>query len=191
MMTPILPTLFLGCLSDVPCCPAHGITHTLTLCEQRPESGILLVHRPIPDETWLPGVVWQGLVLDLHELLAHRHTVLVHCRLGVSRSPALVAAYLATYHHKTFFQAWAWLKEQRPVIHVHAETLRGVLEAMTETPPLPSPYLMAIEHPGLPSCPQCRVRQWLQGLTYYQCAQCGYQLGPDPGESLGYRKGHP
>src|SRR2546426_2448345 len=37
--------------------------------------------------------------------------------------------------------------------------------------------------------PQCGARQWLQGVTYSQCAPCGYRDGPTPGEILVQREG--
>ena|SRR6266436_2418663 len=43
-----------------------------------------------------------------------------------------------------------------------------------------TPHLIAVDHPGLRLCPQCGAWQWLQGLTYYQCAPCGYRDGPTP-----------
>ena len=39
---------------------------------------------------------------------------------------------------------------------------------MTDDPPAPLPHLFAVAHASLRPCPQCGVRQWLQGLTYYQ-----------------------
>ena len=33
-----------------------------------------------------------------------------------------------------------------------------------------TPHLIPVDHATLRPCPQCGVRQWLQGLTYYQCA---------------------
>jgi len=56
--------------------------------------------------------------------------------------------------------------------------------AMPEERLVPVPHLFAAAHDGLPPCPQCSARQWLQGLTYYQCGPCGYRNGPTPGEIL-------
>ncbi|MGE3537824.1 MAG: hypothetical protein AB7N91_10380 [Candidatus Tectimicrobiota bacterium] len=53
-----------------------------------------------------------------------------------------------------------------------------------DDPTVPTPHLIAVDHATLRPCPQCGVRQWLQGLTYYQCAPCGYRDGPTPGELL-------
>jgi hypothetical protein len=52
-------------------------------------------------------------------------------------------------------------------------------------PSAPPPHLMPVDHATLRPCPQCSARQWLQGLTYNQCAACGYRDGPTPAEILG------
>jgi hypothetical protein len=41
-----------------------------------------------------------------------------------------------------------------------------------------------VDHATLHPCPQCGARQWLQGITYSQCAPCGYRDGPTPQEIL-------
>jgi len=59
---------------------------------------------------------------------------------------------------------------------------------MTDDGSTPMPYLISIDHDRLRPCPQCGARQWLQGVTYHQCASCGYRDGPTPGEILGQRE---
>jgi hypothetical protein len=51
-----------------------------------------------------------------------------------------------------------------------------------------TPHLIPVDHATLRPCPLCSVRQWLQGLTYYQCASCGYRDGPTPGDILGQQE---
>jgi hypothetical protein len=46
----------------------------------------------------------------------------------------------------------------------------------------PVPPRGAGELVGLRPCPQCGAWQWPQGLTYYQCAACGYRHRPTPAE---------
>lgn len=53
--------------------------------------------------------------------------------------------------------------------------------------PAPTPHLFPVDHAPLAyarACPQCGARQWLQGLTYYQCEPCGYRDGPTPQDIL-------
>jgi predicted RNA-binding Zn-ribbon protein involved in translation (DUF1610 family) len=47
-----------------------------------------------------------------------------------------------------------------------------------------TPHLFPVDHATLHPCPQCGVRQWLQGVTYYRCTSCGYRDGPTPQEIL-------
>ena len=126
MMTHIRPRLFLGCFEDV----LHSmapITHIYTLCESRPVSAHIVFHRPIPDEIYLAPSVWATLVDELEGLMLVGHTVLVHCRLGVSRSPALVVAYLAQTEGMTVAAARLMVKTKRPVVQIHPETWRGIV----------------------------------------------------------------
>jgi len=60
---------------------------------------------------------------------------------------------------------------------------------MTPDEPLaPTPHLIPVDHATRYPCPQCGSRQWLQGVTYYQCEACGYRDGPTPGEVLAQRE---
>jgi len=47
-----------------------------------------------------------------------------------------------------------------------------------------TPHLIPVDHATLRPCPQCGARQWLQRVTYYRCASCGYQDSPTPQEIL-------
>ena len=40
-----------------------------------------------------------------------------------------------------------------------------------------TPHLIAVDSTALRPCPQCSAKQWLQGLTCWQCAACGHQEG--------------
>lgn len=135
-MNKILDRLWLGNFEDAaayatPASQAFPFDAVLTLCEAAPPVAAQLqhIHAPIPDEMWLPPAVWAELCHALGELLHHRASVLVHCRLGVSRSPALVAAYLARCGHSGDVEAaLRFVTERRTVVRVHAETWRGVVE---------------------------------------------------------------
>src|SRR5205823_4475074 len=105
------------------------ITCMLTLCETRPTTNVLLIHSPIPDECFLSADIWEILVRGLMECMATKHRLLVHCRLGKSRSPALVAAYLARIGFSDNPEsALAYVTGIRDVVAVHPETWRGVQE---------------------------------------------------------------
>ena len=61
----------------------------------------------------------------------------------------------------------------------------------TDDTSAPTPHLIPVDHAMLRPCPQCGAREWLQGLTYDQCASCGYWDGPTPGDILGQQAGTP
>lgn len=128
-MNQILPRLYLGSFADAEQLTADDCQYVITLCEAVPQlvSGITLCHLPMPDEVYLGTGIWQQRVTALTNILA-LHTapsVLVHCRLGVSRSPSLVAAYLTRYGW-TLETALALLVSRRGVVAPHHETWRGV-----------------------------------------------------------------
>ena len=135
-MDQILDRLWLGTFADAaafaePTTQMFPLSAILTLCEAKPvvAQGIEHIHAPIPDEVYLPRAVWVELVHALTTLLHDGHTVLVHCRLGVSRSPALVAAYLARCgHSRDLAAALVYLVARRGCVAPHAETWRGILD---------------------------------------------------------------
>jgi predicted RNA-binding Zn-ribbon protein involved in translation (DUF1610 family) len=53
-----------------------------------------------------------------------------------------------------------------------------------DEPSAPTLHLFPVDHATRHLCPQCGARQWLQGITYYQCTPCGYRDGPTPQEIL-------
>lgn len=57
-------------------------------------------------------------VADLiHEDLTAGRAVLVHCKMGVSRSSTLVCAYLIKYHGKTHMEAIHFVQSKRPCVN--------------------------------------------------------------------------
>ncbi len=129
-MDQILPRLFLGDFADAEAVQPSQIQGILTLCEAPPVLsyyGIEHAHAPIPDEVFLQHYVWRELLHVLSSLVAcvPHGNILVHCRLGVSRAPSLVALYL-TQCGWTLETALALLVSRRSVVAPHSETWRGV-----------------------------------------------------------------
>ena len=124
-MDQILDRLWLGDLEDgrrvdIPC------TAVLNLCEHSYDNpAVVLIHAPLTDEVCHPPHEWQSRVYALQHLLSLGHTVLVHCRLGKSRSPALVTAYLAAAGWD-LAQARLVIQARRGCVTIHPETWRGV-----------------------------------------------------------------
>lgn len=129
-MDQILEHLWLGSFEDaenahLSVLPKFGAV--VTLCEAQPHTPLELFHMPMPDEVYLDSGIWQARIETLKQLQDARATTLVHCRLGVSRSPALVAAYLAYIGlMPDAVRAMSYVKNRRSVVNAHSETLRGV-----------------------------------------------------------------
>ena len=130
-MNQILEHLWLGSFDDAEqahVLPMPHIEMLLTLCESPVGNTPLpMIHLPIPDEVFLPGHIWEERVQCLAHLLSRHTCTLVHCRVGVSRSPALVAAYLA---HGGMMPdvttALRYVMGRRSVVKVHEATFAGV-----------------------------------------------------------------
>ena len=129
-MNQLLDRLYCGAFVDVPTCHEQGITCVLSLCEQAPEPvpGVTMLHAPITDEVHLPAPVWAELTTLLAKQLRHGHTVLVHCRLGVSRAPSLCAAYMAQAGLLSIGDALDKVRACRDVASPHVATWGSVLE---------------------------------------------------------------
>jgi len=65
-----------------------------------------------------------------------RQNVLVHCRAGKSRSPAIVIAYLITYQNMSFKEAYDHVKTCRPNIDINSGFL-DQLQALKGIPEVP------------------------------------------------------
>ncbi|KAJ9457257.1 Protein-tyrosine-phosphatase MKP1 [Diplonema papillatum] len=121
----ILPHLYLGnleCASDLPMLQADGITHVLTLTK-----------RKLPDAV-MSNLSCRQLAIDdkpkaqIHEVFAEAFehiedakstggAVLVHCRAGVSRGSCCCIAYLMKFLGMPLRDAYAFVKERRPIAH--------------------------------------------------------------------------
>lgn len=91
---------------------------------------------------------------------------LVHCAAGMSRSPALVMAYLMRYRGVTLQQAHRWVQESRPYVRLNAgfweqllqyerrlygkNTVRVAPPLESATPPAPPPVKPRLMRRGLP-----------------------------------------
>ncbi|XP_041659777.1 dual specificity protein phosphatase 18 [Cheilinus undulatus] len=85
----------------------------------------------------------------------HCGGTLVHCAAGMSRSPALVMAYLMRFRGVTLSQAHRWVKDSRPYVRLNAGFWEQLLQyerklygkntvrvaTVQETPPPPTPKL--------------------------------------------------
>lgn len=125
VVSQITPTLFLSG-AEAPLNAAlvsqKGITLIInaTLSHACPAyPGVQCVRVPVPD---LPsanlGTHFERVAERIHGNRAGG--TLVHCAAGMSRSPALVMAYLMRYRGVTLRQAHRWVQESRPYIRLNA-----------------------------------------------------------------------
>lgn len=121
----VTPTLFLGG-ADAPLNAAlvsrKGITLivNVTLNHTCPAyRGVECVRVPVSD---LPSARLGDHFDRVAERIHSNHAggTLVHCAAGMSRSPALVMAYLMRYRGVTLCQAHRWVQDSRPVVRLNA-----------------------------------------------------------------------
>lgn len=133
-MHQLLPRLWLGGLTDLPAdlatasleaFPPTAIVNVSQFPPQ-PAGPRVQVWMPLVDEVFLPSATWDAGVRTLDFLLKERYTVLVHCRLGKSRSVTLCAAYLVSQWWPAE-QALARIRQCRPEAAPHPETWRSML----------------------------------------------------------------
>uniref|UniRef100_A0A3Q3L0B7 Si:ch1073-184j22.2 n=1 Tax=Labrus bergylta TaxID=56723 RepID=A0A3Q3L0B7_9LABR len=152
----ITPTLFLGG-ADAPLNASlmsqKGITLIVNAtinhaCPAYP--GVEFVRVPVSD---LPSARLGDHFDRVAERIHGNHAggTLVHCAAGMSRSPALVMAYLMRFRAVTLCQAHRWVQESRPYVRLNAGFWEQLLRyerklygkntvrvaAVEETPPPP------------------------------------------------------
>jgi dual specificity MAP kinase phosphatase len=124
-MSKITPTLWLSGESDARN-PSFlqwaRITHILNCADDSSPNyplHIPLIVEQIPmedDETHAIPAQLDEAVQLLDTWLEQGHTVLVHCRAGISRSPTVILAWLIRYKHMSFEEAWSLVVKQRNII---------------------------------------------------------------------------
>lgn len=74
-----------------------------------------------PDENIISDPAAMNLVADLINLLRPDHKILVHCVLGMDRSPLTVVWYLMAYEALTLDQAYKLVCEKHPDTRLHKD----------------------------------------------------------------------
>ena len=82
-----------------------------------------------PDENETMLRHFPTVVLLIDELLSHKHGVLVHCRAGMQRSAAVVAAYLMWKRGLTADQAFEYINKRKPETFWPVPTFEAALRA--------------------------------------------------------------
>jgi hypothetical protein len=117
--TQVVDRLFLGSLDDAEALASanpHHITTVISLCRElvrRQAPGFRYLHFPVRDARPI-SVAWLNAILPSLEEAMYRGAVLVHCGAGMSRAPAVVAAFLDRIGFLGFVRAMSYLEDLRP-----------------------------------------------------------------------------
>lgn len=125
-MSEILPGLLLGgydLLFDLEFLREYKITHVLTIMDENilttPMVAMKVTHMTVRlndrDEEPI-GDYFDRCVGFISSALAEGGAVFVHCLMGISRSPTIVAAYLMATRGHDAAAALAFIQERRPVV---------------------------------------------------------------------------
>jgi protein-tyrosine phosphatase len=120
-MTKIFERLYLGDARDaehLAVSNPQGITTVISVVGGRNRGkadGIEYVHLSFDDAETVPPAKFEKALTAIREHI-RKGKVLVHCEIGSSRSPVLVALYMHVVGYKDFHQALAELHELRPVV---------------------------------------------------------------------------
>jgi protein-tyrosine phosphatase len=118
-MTRIWERLFVGSLADAERLSRRNpnrIVTVISLCEQsieRKAASILHIHLPIEDDEPVPVRQFNA-VMDAVAVNIRKGNVLVHCAVGLSRSPTLSAAYMHRVGYKNIDAAIEEIRQMRP-----------------------------------------------------------------------------
>ena len=109
-------------------CPFAKVATVLNLSEYAPPScpDLTVLWVPLPQASYILSATWELLVDILGLMLAQGRDVLVHCRTGANRGPALVAGYLALTGELSFAEALRQMETIHPLSNLHPETRRSL-----------------------------------------------------------------
>lgn len=148
LMSDVLDWVWLGSWRDAEDPAAlerNGITHVLNVAKEVPSqderdamarANVVSYQIPLVD-AHSEDIVrhFETAFTFIEEARAARGRVLVHCRRGISRSPAIVVAYIMRYMHKDYHTALAFVKERRPCVSLNL-AFREMLEDYDPATPL-------------------------------------------------------
>lgn len=137
---------------------AHGIDTLLSLAPLARPVGVARQYSlALPDRVALPGSLIDEACNFLLDQTARGRRVLVHCEMGVSRSPAIAAAYLHLAQGVDLSQALRSVRAARPVAEPHPALIASLFSHFgtlalhadlsgNENPLGPSPHALAAMH---------------------------------------------
>lgn len=92
------------------------------------EIGIKVEHIPAIDFFPLTKSQIDRSIDILSRALLENHKVYVHCKAGRGRSATVIIAYLMTQEDLTFEEAYAFVKEIRPEIHLNSKQQQAIID---------------------------------------------------------------
>lgn len=127
LVTPLLAVGSRLDASDPQQLQANGIQALLSLAPvARPRSIWCQLYLQMADRQPLPESTLIRAMEFIHAQLQLERRVLVHCEMGISRSPSLVASYLHQYLGQDLDQAIASVKAARPIAEPHPELINSL-----------------------------------------------------------------
>jgi hypothetical protein len=136
-ITKVLDRLFLGGRRDaeeLASANPHQIVTVITLCEEpvgRRNPAIRYLHFPVRDARPI-RISWLNAILIAIEESVARGAVLVHCGVGVSRAPTVVAAFLDRIGFLGFARALSYLEDLRPDVAPSRALVESIERELSE-----------------------------------------------------------
>ena len=130
-MTQIWERLFVGSLQDAQRLSRRNSNRIATVislseqCVEKKAAGVNYIHIPIEDEEPVPVGQFDR-IMDALALNIRQGNMLVHCALGLSRSPTLTAAYLHRVGYKHIDAAIEEIRKVRPIIDPSTTLLNSI-----------------------------------------------------------------
>jgi protein-tyrosine phosphatase len=134
-MTRILEHLYVGCLADAQRLSRgnpNRISTVVTICEQGIEhkaTDVCYVHLPIVDDEPVPVRQFEA-IMNAIAVSIHTGNVLIHCGVGISRSPILTAAFMHRIGYAEFDVAIEIIRQARPIIEPSKILVKCVKEIL-------------------------------------------------------------
>ncbi len=130
-MSRVLPNVYLGTLEDaeqLAFANPRQISTVISLCrepveERSPE--VCYLQFPVIDNRAIPLPLLNAIVAAM-ERYAREGAVLLHCPMGISRSPAILAAYLDHIGFRRYREALRFLATIRPQIDPSPVLVRSI-----------------------------------------------------------------
>ena len=125
-VTPLLAIGTCGDAADTAACAKHGIGTVISLMTVDFTAGNHHLTLPVTDRQPLaPATIRRATALIHREVSAGRK-VLLHCQMGISRSPALAACYLHEYAGYSLDAAIAQIRSVRSIAEPHPVLLTSI-----------------------------------------------------------------